>query len=166
MNYNYEDLLSMLGKDEADRIYNIAWLKPEEEKQKKIKPEKEYTKLTEYEHWKILHKRLSDKWIRHTHIPNESWQAGTKNIVIMMAKKKASWVSKWFPDYIIFLKDKEWNNSPIYIELKKAKWKRWGANWTSVSDEQIEWIEFLNKWASAYVCYWYKEAINIINKHI
>lgn len=49
------------------------------------------------------------QWLRlnkykFAHIGNESGQAGTHNIIKMMAKKKRMGVSPGFPDYCIVLK--------------------------------------------------------------
>lgn len=110
-------------------------------------------------------------WLRSnnynfTHIWNESWQRGTKNIIIMMAKKKKLWVSKWFPDYCIILK--RW--ALLFIELKRQKkvlksWKLW-ASPSVISNEQIEWLKSLNIVSNvqAELCYWAEESINLINR--
>ncbi len=110
-------------------------------------------------------------WLRNnnytfTHIWNESWQRWTRNIIIMMAKKKRLWVSKWFPDYCIILK--RW--ALLFIELKRQKkllksWKLW-ASPSVISNEQIEWLKSLNNVANVQgeICYGAGESIDLINK--
>lgn len=164
--YNYKQSIEMFWQEKADELFeknNISkWrvVMSEEERS-----DKDYRKMSESAHGKALHKYL--KWlnIKHTHIGNESWQMWTKNIIIMMAKKKAQWVSKWYPDYHILLKKPDRNIS-VHIELKKAKWVKWWLNWSVVSEEQLDWIKELNKvkdW-HAKICHWYKEAIQFINE--
>jgi len=92
------------------------------------------------------------------HSPNEtytkSWNQKRKN--------KLEWVSKWFPDYTIILKIK----ALLFIELKKARWPKWGLNGSQISPEQIQWCESLNKcWnIQAEICHWADEAIELINR--
>lgn len=163
--YSPKQLREMMWDDKANTLlkdinYDESLHKPWRKAKPKI--EKDYIKLNEYEHWKIFHKFLVKLWVRHTHIWNEAWQSWSKNIVIMMAKKKASGVSKWYPDYVIY-PIVNWKKYTLYIELKKAKWPQWWLNWSSISDEQVEWIEFLNwvEWSGAYIAHWYKEAQKI-----
>lgn len=56
--------------------------------------DREYRKLSETAHGKLFHQYLKANNIKHTHIGNEAGQAGTTNIIIMMAKKKAQGTSK------------------------------------------------------------------------
>ena len=104
-------------------------------------------------------------WLRmnkykFSHIWNESGQAGTKNIIIMMAKKKRLGVSPWFPDFCIVLK--RW--ALLFIELKRQKIKlKSGKLWASpskVSDEQKQWVEILGGIDNvmAKICYWWQDA--------
>ncbi len=101
-----------------------------------------------------------------THIGNESGQRGTKNIVLMMAKKQRLWVSKWFPDYCVILK----RGSLLFIELKRKKrvlksWKL-GKSPSVVSEEQQQWVAELNTIPNvqAEVCYGSEEAIWVIER--
>lgn len=100
-----------------------------------------------------------------THIWNESWQRGTKNIIAMMNKKKRLGVSPGFPDYCIVLK----RGSLLFIELKRQRkilknWER-GASPSITSKEQKQWVEIL--WSiqniAAEICYWAEDTQNIIN---
>ncbi len=77
-----------------------------------------------------------------------------------MARKKRLWVSKWFPDYCITLK--RW--SLLFIELKKSRWPKWGLNWSTISEEQIEWCNELSNIPNiqAEICHWAKESIELI----
>ena len=119
----------------------------------------DYIKMSETAHAKEFHKWLEQQWHKHTHIGNESWQAWTKNIVIMMAKKKAVWVSKWFPDYCVVVKYGNLS-ATVYVELKKARWVKWWLNWSHVTQEQIDWCAELRNCVGTYVfvCHWHEEA--------
>ena len=124
------------------------------------------TPPTEDKEAEALAKRLKLNNYTFTHIWNESWQRGTKNIIIMMAKKKRLWVSKWFPDYCIILK--RW--ALLFIELKRQKkvlksWKLW-ASPSVTSNEQLEWLKALNNIPNVQgeICYWATESIELINK--
>jgi hypothetical protein len=114
----------------------------------------------------MLSNWLKANWYRFTHIWNESWQRGTKNIVIMMTKKKRLGVSPWFPDYCICLK----RGAIMFIELKRQRRTlKSGKMWSSpsvISKEQTEWIESLNaiKNIQAEICYWFQHAIEMIEK--
>lgn len=105
-------------------------------------------------------------WLRlnkykFAHIWNESGQNGTKNILIMMAKKKRMWVSPWFPDYCIVLK----RGSLLFVELKRQRQKLKNGNlWSSpsnVSNEQKEWVEILSSLDNNMACisYWWQDAV-------
>jgi len=112
----------------------------------------------------VLANYLRANWYTFTHIWNESGQRGTKNIVQMMKKKQKLWVSKWFPDYCIILK----NKALLFIELKRQKrvLKNWnlGKSPSNISIEQKEWISSLNEInnVQAEICYWAEEAIRLI----
>ena len=104
---------------------------------------------------------------KFTHIWNESWQYWSKNIVIMMNKKKKMWVSKWFPDYCIILK--RW--SLLFIEMKRQKkilksWKIW-ASPSVISEEQLEWQEKLNEIEniSCEIAYGVVDAVRIVQEY-
>lgn len=105
-------------------------------------------------------KWLKNKGYKFTHIGNESGQKGTKNIIIMMARKKRMWVSPWFPDFEIILKRK----SLGHIELKRQRVRlKNGKLWASpskVSPEQLEWIKELDDIdnVSASMCFGWEEA--------
>lgn len=112
-----------------------------------------------------LARRLNINNYKFSHIWNESGQRWTRNIIIMMQKKKKMWVSPWFPDYCIILK----NWSLLFIELKRQKpILKNGTLWKSpskVSEEQIDRVLKLNQLDNvfAYIAYWANEAIQIIN---
>jgi hypothetical protein len=171
--YSYKQSIEIFWQEKADSLFDSAWISKEKNKPwGKSKPiEKlnsaEYIKLSEYWHWKLLHKRLKSKWIKHTHIWNEAGQSWSKNIIIMMAKKKAQWVSKWYPDYHIIL-DMKWYKISLHLELKKARGVKWGLNWSTISEEQIDWIEELwwipfSHWA---IVHWSDEAIKYVDSII
>ena len=166
--YWYKQSVEMFGKEKADELFDRAWVSKWRQKMsEEEKKEKEYIKMTEDAHWKILHKYLDDLWITHTHIWNESGQSWSKNIIIMMAKKKALWVSKWFPDYIAYIPYKEWLIT-LYIELKKAPWKQWGWNWSTFKIDQANWLNELDKVPFNFValCQWSEQAMNLIEDMI
>lgn len=166
--YSYQQSVEMFWKERADELFAKAWVSKWRQKMsEEEKKEKEYIKLTEDAHGKILHKYLDDLWITHTHIWNESGQSWSKNIIIMMAKKKALWVSKWFPDYIVYIPYKEWLIT-LYIELKKAPWKQWGWNWSTFKLEQAEWLNTLQQVPLTWValCKWSEQAMNLIDMMI
>ncbi len=111
--------------------------------------------------------KLFVKWLRlnrykFTHIWNEAGQRGTRNIIIMMMRKKALWVSSWFPDYFIVLKRK----AILLVEMKKEKGKKWGLNGSTISPEQIDWIDTLNdvENVSAVIAHWHREAIEKVEE--
>ncbi len=167
MSYSYKQSVELFGKAKADTLFHIAWVSKEDPKPwRKAKPKivKPYIKLSEYEHWKLLHKYLVQEWIKHTHIWNEAGQSWSRNIVIMMAKKKASGVSKWYPDYIVYPMI-DWEYITVYIELKKARWVKWWLNWSTISEEQTDWIDFLSqtKWSYATICHWFDEAVEYLD---
>lgn len=104
----------------------------------------EYMNLSETDHAKYIHTALDEMWILHTHSPNEAWQAGTINIIIMMANKKKMWVSPWYPDFSIYIPFKEWLVQCM-IELKKAKGAKWGDNGSHLTNLQAAWLNHLQK---------------------
>ena len=105
-------------------------------------------------------KWLRNNWYKFTHIANESGQKGTRNIIIMMARKKRMWVSPWFPDFCIVLK----RGSLCGIELKRRqpvlKNGTLGVAPSEVSPQQEEWIAVLDAIdnISASICYWWEDA--------
>lgn len=158
--FSYQQLIDTFGQEKADEMWAKTW-KPTRKKDDRP----EYRKLSETEHAKRFHKWLEEQDIAHTHIGNESGQWGTRNIVIMMAKKKAMWVSKWFPDYLCYVPIHEWWYLQVAIELKKAKWVNGWLNGSEIHDEQLVWINTINKtaWCCAFICHWYEDAISVIN---
>jgi hypothetical protein len=84
-------------------------------------------------------------------------------------KKKRMWLQVWYPDFTIYMK----NWWTLHIELKKKRSKK--ADWTyyalstdgiRCSDEQKEWIEYLNtrERHEAEFCYWFDEAVSFIEE--
>lgn len=160
--YNYDAMVEMVWKEKADQIFaenNIA------KRTFRKDPDPEYTKMSEWAHGKILHQYLKDLRLKHTHIGNESGQAWTKNIVIMMAKKKAQGTSKWFPDYIITIPTAS-SYVTLYIELKKARGVNGGLNGSTIDPEQVEWHDRLNNTIGSFAifCHWSNEAIAWVDK--
>lgn len=106
---------------------------------------------------------LQSKNYRFTHVANEigvGWLIGIK----IGARNKKIGVSKWFPDYIIFLK----NGGILFLEMKLPrkilKNGKLGASPSKISPEQTEWIDFLKNRmrADAGIAYGYKDAIRIV----
>lgn len=164
MTFNYKQTVEMLWQEKANQLFESHWISKWRVKMTdEEKYSKEYLKMTESAHAKIIHNRLVDMWIIHNHSPNEAWQSWSKNIIIMMAKKKSEWTSKGYPDLHVLIPYKDWSVN-LYIELKKAPWKQWWWNWSSFHIEQAEWLNELNKvpltWVS--LCQWSEQAINLI----
>lgn len=160
--YNYDAMVEMIWKEKTDQIFadnNIA------KRTFRKDPDPSYTKMSEWAHGKILHQYLKEIWLEHTHIGLEAWQSWTKNIVIMMAKKKAQGTAKWFPDYIVYTDTDSWSLT-IYIELKKSRWVNWWLNWSKISEEQIEWLNFLKNIPFSYanICHGSIEAIAFVDE--
>lgn len=81
-------------------------------------------------------------------------------------KNKLEGVTKWFPDTVIILK----RGSLLFIELKRQRivlknWTLWRSP-STVSKEQKQWIEELNKLDNiqAEIAYGHEEAISIIER--
>ena len=115
--------------------------------------------MTESQETIILANYLRANWYLFTKSPNEtfttSWNQKRKNL--------QEWVSKWFPDMCIILK--RW--SLLFIELKKAPWKKWGANGSTLDDpHQLHWIQELNKCDNVHaeMVQWANTAIELIKK--
>ena len=166
--YSYKEAVTILGKDKADSIFESTWVSKWRQKMSEDeKKSNEYLKMTESAHAKRIHQWLDDIWIKHNHSPNEAWQSWSKNILIMMARKKAEWTSKGYPDLHILIPYKEWLVN-LFIELKKAPWKQWGWNGSSFNEEQAEWLNQLSKipftWTS--LCQWSEEVINLVEDMI
>lgn len=122
---------------------------------------REYIALSETAHAKYIHTELDKMWIIHTHTPNESGQAGTVNIIIMMSNKKKMGVSPWYPDFSIYIPFKEWYVS-AQIELKKAKGVKGWDNWSHLSDQQAHWLNLLQKVPLNY-CYVAYGALDLLS---
>jgi hypothetical protein len=104
---------------------------------------------------------LSD-WLRANNYmfyksPSETYTTSWKQ----KHKNKREWVTKGYPDVTIILK--RW--SLLFIELKKEKGKRGWMNWSTISQEQIEWQEALNNIANVQcnICHGASQAIELIN---
>ena len=82
------------------------------------------------------------------------------------ARNKKIGVSKWFPDYIIFLK----RGGILFLEMKLPrkilKNGKLGASPSKISPEQKEWIEFLQKIdnAEARIAYGFDEAKEMVER--
>lgn len=168
MGYSYKQLVEMFWKEKADQMFDTAWVSKWRQKMsEEEKKSKEYIKLTEDAHWKIIHRYLDELWIPHSHVWNEAGQSWSKNIIIMMAKKKALWVSKGYPDYFIYIPFKNWHVT-LVVELKKAPWVQWWWNGSTFKIEQAEWLNKLSSvpftWTA--LCQWSEQAIDIINDMI
>ena len=162
--FSYEQTKKIFWEEKATELFKQAWLTIRKKSDPK---DREYIKLSEWAHWKLLHNYLKNIWIKHTHIWNESWQWWTKNIIIMMAKKKASWVSKWFPDYLIYIPTLE-SHIQLCIELKKTRWVNGGLNGSEISDEQIWWQNLHNDTICSYSHFSHgsNEAIELVEEYI
>lgn len=108
-------------------------------------------------------KWLQIKNYRFTHVANEIW-IGWFVWMKIWARNKKIGVSKWFPDYIIFLK----RGGILFLEMKLPrkilKNGKLGASPSKISPEQTEWIEFLNttiRW-DAWIAYWHQDAIRLV----
>jgi len=100
--------------------------------------------------------RLDINWYVYTAIINDMWTSSfaQKN------KAKALWLKPWMSDMIIILK----RGNVLFLELKKAKWKRGWNNWSVVSEHQLFWQEKINEcsWSQYVIGYGYKQAIEEI----
>jgi len=172
MGFSYKQSKEMFGEERAKQLFDSVGVNTKMwriAKPKRELTEKEYMKLKEDDHGKIFKLHVENNYpeIKFTHIWWESWQSWTRNIIIMMAKKKALWTSKWVPDYMVVVRhwDLRFN---LYIELKKAKWPNGWLNWSSISVEQIEWLIELNKTICTFwhICHWSRDAINILTKYM
>lgn len=86
------------------------------------------------------------------------------------AKNRRVGVRKGVPDLIVILPGYITINGKtitLFIEMKKSKGKRGGANGSVLSDEQAVWIwQLRESGIPAYVCYGAEDAIRQINKYI
>lgn len=126
-------------------------------KQRKTKEDNDAEKLCA---WLNLNK------YKFLHTPNESW-VWWKAGMLAWLKKKRMGLSPWYPDFTIYAKC--WDT--IHIELKKPRTKK--QNWEFkalssdgivCSQEQKEWIEFLNtrEWHIADFCFWFDDSIRYL----
>lgn len=110
-------------------------------------------------------KWLQIKNYRFTHVANEIW-IGWFVWMKIWARNKKIGVSKWFPDYIIFLK----RGGILFLEMKLPrkilKNGKLGASPSKISPEQKEWIEFLQKIdnAEARIAYGFDEAKEMVER--
>ena len=88
------------------------------------------------------------------------------NNIVKWVKRKKEWVRKWISDFCVILK--RW--SVLFIELKRQQpllknWKMWKSP-STVSKEQIEWVEAINScWnTEARICYGAENAIKVIKE--
>jgi hypothetical protein len=74
-----------------------------------------------------------------------------------MILNKILWLNPWLCDLLIVLKRK----SILFVEMKKSRGKKGWLNWSTISPEQVDWIEALNDVdnVSAVIAHWYLEAI-------
>lgn len=100
--------------------------------------------------------RLRANNYKFTMIANDTWTSSFRQ----KAKNKALWMNPWMSDLIIILK----NNNVLFLELKKAPWKRGGNNWSQTSKYQLEWKKSINKcaWSQYEICQWFLRAKEII----
>jgi hypothetical protein len=99
---------------------------------------------------------LEYKQYTYTSIPNSTF---TKSWSVK-AKNKALWLRPWMSDLIIILK----RGNVLFLELKKARGKQWGLNWSVISKFQLNWQEKINecKWSQYVICHWYLHWIKTI----
>lgn len=165
--YSYQQAVDLFGVDKANELFDKAWVpKGRKKLSDEEKKNKEYLKLSESAHGKLFHQWLDNEWLFHSHFWNEAGQAWSKNIIIMMAKKKAQGVKKGFPDYYVRVPI---GNTNLYVntfvELKKAPWVKWWNNGSIFKIDQAECLNNLDSCALTFValCRWSEEAINWIS---
>lgn len=114
---------------------------------------------------KNLHTELEYMGIAHAHVANEA-----KAKPQYMKKRADMGVSKGFPDYCLLVPTKNQGTVTIFIELKRQKRilnnGSYSVTHTKTSQDQLEWIEKLNKCeeTEARVCYGCEEAINYVKE--
>ena len=116
--------------------------------------------------WEMFANWLRDNNYKFTHIANEVGTGGFAGAMIARTKNK-QWLSKGFPDYVILSK----NWLLVFIELKRQRpvlksWKLWKSP-SVVSQEQLDWIDALNKFdcVRATIAYWYEHAISLLTQY-
>lgn len=117
-----------------------------------------------YKHWlkgENLEQAKLVNWLeennyKFTSIPNSTYTKSFKQKMV----NTLTWLRPWLCDILIILK----RGSLLFIELKKKKWKRWGMNWSTISDEQLDWIDKLQNIDNieACICHWHEESIEKI----
>ena len=102
-------------------------------------------------------------WLREhdyffTMINNDMWTSSFSQ----KRKQKLMWMNAWMSDLIIKLKRK----NILFLELKKAPWKRWGNNWSITSEAQLEWQKQINEceWVEYVIARGFIEAKEIIER--
>jgi len=170
---SFKQTKEIFWEKKSKEIFDKLWIKNITQwrklKPKKELTDKEYRKLKESDHWKLLVKFIRENYpnIEFTHTPNEAWLSWSRSVIIMMAKKKALWVSKWFPDYVIYIPTLN-SHITLYIELKKARWVNGGLNGSEISWEQLSWAKNLTNTICSFheFAHWSDEAIEIVQKYI
>jgi hypothetical protein len=99
---------------------------------------------------------LDNNWYFYSAVINDMYQTSYKQ----KAKAKALWLKSWCSDLIIKLKCKKL----LFLEMKKAKWKRWWNNWSKESQHQLNWQQEINDIKNVWYefAYWYINAIELI----
>ncbi len=114
--------------------------------------------FSEHQHAVLFANWLRSEWYFFHHSPNETFTKFHN----VRRKNTLEWVAKWFPDYCIILKRK----NLLFIELKKARGKKWGFNGSKISDEQKVWIERLDECTGvgAFIAHGFEEAREIVER--
>ena len=95
---------------------------------------------------------------KFTAVPNDTF---TKSWAIKN-KNKSIWVRPWMSDLIIILK----RGNILFLELKKSPWKKWGMNWSVVSEHQLSWQKAINScvWVQYEIVQWCEKSIELIKR--
>lgn len=106
--------------------------------------------------------------LEYSHNGNESGQAGTPNIVAMMAAKKRRGVRRGNPDYWIAIRNDLGEKALVWIELKKERGPNGGLNGSEISDEQRRMIAVLGSIpnVAAHFAHGHAEALEILESYI
>lgn len=115
--------------------------------------------MTESQHTIALANWLRAKGYKFYKSPNEtftkSWNQKRKNTL--------EGVSAGFPDLLIILK----RGSLLFLELKKARWPKWGDNGSNYNDpNQLEWLSYLDGIDNCKACFasGWEDAVRIIEE--
>ena len=180
---SFPEAKKIFGEAKALQLFKDAWVNHKvwrEAKPIRQLTSSEYINLSEYEHAKLFYKWISRVYpkIKMTHIWNESGMRWGKEVMIAAIKKKAQGLSSWFPDYIIYLPTSipikflssqldGFIHIPMYLELKKALWVKWGYNGSSCSEEQKNWLNHLLSSISIItIAHWSNDAISQTTKYL